>query len=181
MPRWLKYLSIAVAVLLGAFYLHTQQGKLAEARGAAKQALASAEHQKHRADSLEAIGQAHAGRADSVTRELKVANKKANVAIVAAPDTCDQYIAAVANARDLAVETADHWRVAFDAEKQAAAVLRGTLRDVGDASKQLVKQSKPSFLSRLTPDVGLGATAGVDPFTREPAVAVGVTLSWEIL
>ena len=93
-----------------------------------------------------------------------------------------------------AIESRDAWREAFDNEARAAVALRArgdslqsanddlaaVVRNYGNASEKILGASKPSFISRLVPEVGVGAAVGIDPTTLKPSKTVGVTLTWSL-
>ena len=173
MPRWLKYavpLAVLALILFGAYRDYTTQQALSEARGAMWHSQQMAKADSARADSAEA-------RADSAEARAAAHMKAAKVIYVQAPDTCKPYIA----------QATKETKRAYHEEKKAAAELRArgdilqrNVTDLSKTSQQLVAASRPSFWSHLVPQVGVGAAAGIDPITRKPATAVGVTLSWRI-
>ena len=209
--RWkIILIAVAVlATLFGSYHLYTQQQALAEARGAFWHAQVQATADSIRADSAVREAKAHAARADSAEavarravvgahaaeRLLAAVQAKTAVLVAAAPDTCAPYLRAADEARAAAVDVADAWhraytsqltatgelRVANDSLTSANAALKRSVGDLGRTGDHLAHASKPSFWSHLVPEIGVGATAGVDPITHKPAVAVGATASWRVL
>jgi len=211
MARWKLYLAALLLSLLsaGSYYIYHQHEHLAEARGAmwhaqviaqadsarADSAVRAAARAKIHADSAEARAGRAVVRAQAAERLLAATQARAATVAASAPDTCAPYIAAVEQARDAVMDAGSAWHDAYDAQRIAVGHLRArgdslasanaTLtRTVGDlhrTSDDLAHASKPSFFSHLVPKVGIGATAGIDPFTHRPSTAVGVTLSWSVL
>jgi hypothetical protein len=66
---------------------------------------------------------------------------------------------------------------ALDSEKRQHAITAKTLGDLRTSTEALVKATKPSLLSSLLPNVGVGVAAGLD-VTGRPNAVVGVTLSF---
>ena len=139
------------------------------------------------ADSATAIADSAVKRAEA-TAARRVAQAPAVAKIVAAaPDTCAPVIAALEGARDLAVETADAWKQAYDSTAAAAARLKAAgevvvpaVQAQTEVSEHLADASRPGFFARLVPKVGVNATIGVDPLKPEEGVkkVVGVGVSW---
>lgn len=170
MSRYLIAASALVLLIAAAWLGWHQEQALQEARGAAWHSTQLAKADSARADSAEA-------RADSAEARARAHIAKAKVIYIAAPDTCKPFIK----------QAVHEVKSAYHEEKKAAGELRAasgirerSVTDLRSTEKRLIDASKPSFLSHFVPSVGVGATAGIDPFTRKPATAVGVTLSWRL-
>lgn len=181
MIRWQPfgpYLTAAFAILASLYYTHTTDSRLQEAREAARTAVYVMHEAVQAADAAETRAQAAEARADSIQAVRLAAHPKVAAAVAAAPDTCRPVIAALEGERDRAVAEAGEARKALAARREATAALRPAAHNLADAATALVKRSRPSFLSRIAPDVGVGAAAGVSVTDRRPDAVIGVTLSW---
>ena len=188
MLRWIAAALVAI-VLAGSYFSFTQHNDLLAAR-AAVQAAQTRGAAQLRVNELvlkyAAQQEAVADSAEAVVDTVIVRARVADVKLAAAPSVRDSLTAAVAGR--------DAYRSAFHTQMAASAALRSrgdslaranrdltdVVRDYGDASQAILDATKPSFLARLVPDVGVGAAVGIDPFTRKPSTAVGVTLSWSL-
>ena len=67
-------------------------------------------------------------------------------------------------------------------QREAAGLLRAAESRARAAADSLlaVLDDRPRPLSPFIPSVGLGCTAGISALTRQPDVACGLTLSWEV-
>ena len=170
---------LAAGLLGGAifFYQRHVNTELASAR----QAAAIANQQMHAAvrwaDSTEAAGSAHVAQAVKVTAQ-RVARAPATARLIAAsPDVCKEPIAALQkDVADLTVER-DHYRAAYDDEKAAAGQLKTAGISTAQASQQLVRASG-GFWKAITPQIGIGAAAGISAIDRRPDAVIGITLGW---
>lgn len=123
---------------------------------------------------------------------LAAQRARTTIAIAAAPDTCTPYIALLQTDVDSAVAVSQRYRSATDSLTRidvlnSAEIARLT-RSVSDAQQALarlsssatvlVKASRKPFLTRLLPNLGFGATAGVSLATGRPDAVIGLTLSW---
>ena len=104
------------------------------------------------------------------------------VELPAPPPDCEPYTAPrdtlIAELQEQNTEVMD----AFKAEREATTRLRVAEAHARAASDSLlaVLDDRPRPLSPLIPSVGLGCTAGLSALTRQPDVACGLTLSWEV-
>lgn len=186
MLRWIAGL-LAVIVLAGAYFSFTQYTDLADARGALQATQTRAEARLRVNDMVREYAAQQEATADSAEAEAKEADARALRAegrLAAATTTRDSL--------DAALVAKDAYRDAFHSQVVAAGALRargdslqaanddlaGIVRDYGDASQGILDATKPSFLKSLLPDVGFGATVGIDPTTLKPAKAVGVNVHW---
>jgi hypothetical protein len=129
--------------------------------------------------------------AEETTQAADAAEARAARQIAAAraplpvlPDTCAPALVALAQA-DSAYESehqaAQELRAGLDSVVPASVALVGATGRLGVAAGELAKASRPSWLARLKPDVGVGVAVGVNPVTGAPSTTVGVTLAWRIL
>lgn len=158
-----------------------------QTRETARRDVAQAWALTESADSMVRVARqalAEAGAREAMLRQSLAAARK-----MAAPDTCAPFIAA-ANARtdsalvllDDAQAGMDSLFAANDSLTSANGLLQGTVASlladgerVDSAGRRVLAASR---WSRLLPEIGLGATIGVDPVTMAPARAVGLTFSW---
>lgn len=174
MSRWLKYLiplAILVLLIIGFDYTYNQHQALAEARGALWHSQVIAKADSARADSAEA-------RADSAEAQARRHAQSADIVYIASPDSCKPYIA---QATHEVVQAYEHEKQAATELRNASGLREHSVTDLQSTSKALAAKSKTSFFQHLIPKVGVGAAAGIDPFTHKPSTAVGVTLSWSVL
>jgi len=113
----------------------------------------------------------------------KVAAKRASERVIVPTDS---------SALTEAIAMAEDWHEAYEEEvvasgllRQANDSLRAALSTIvpsagrlSDVAVRLVEATRPSFLERVIPKVGVGVAAGINPATMKPAVVVGVTLGW---
>ena len=190
--------AVIVAVILAAIggVFHVRDSRaLAEARGATTVAVSEARLsvQWMNETIVWAQGQKAAANRDiqdaaSAAERAKRLEARGSVLPRVYPDSsCTKALA-------IADSTAASWREAYGHEHAATEALvpalDTTLRSgtalvvaterVDAAATALVKASRPSFFARLKPDIGFGAAAGIDPFTRKPSTTIGVTLSWRL-
>lgn len=199
------YVVAIVAIVAGIVMQRKHDVQMAVAVNAVKQANRDAEGAEYAtaialqiAQKQVAVRQAETARADAAEAEakrLRAARAALQPAvqrvIAAAPDTCKPVIEALTHTLATADSTADALQTAFDAQKRATAALQVAydttrsallnLREktvaVRQASTQLTRAAKGSFLSHFVPTPGIGCAAGVNPQGRPDAVC-GVTLSW---
>ena len=195
----MKYLpAVIVAVVLAAIggVFHVRDSRaLAEARGATTVAVAEARLAVQAMDDAFVYAEGQKWIADtavklavSAAERAKRLEARGSVLPRVYPDSsCTKALA-------IADSTASAWQEAYVHEHAATEVLvpalDTTLRTgaalatattrVNTAATALVKASRPSFFARLKPDIGFGAAAGIDPFTRKPSTTIGVTLSWRL-
>lgn len=177
--RPLPHIVAAVLGLLAFFYVQRlHNAELAGARTVAVQAIAAAQEAFDYADSVEAVAQAHVARVDTIVIRRAAAQPVRDSIVVAAPDTCGPAIAALqADVAD-ADSIAAGYKAAFEEEKIAAARLRASGENVVEAAGDLVNETG-GFWRSITPKVGFGAAAGVDPTEQDFDTVIGITLSWE--
>lgn len=126
-------------------------------------------------------------------RALKTANEQLK-ALGPAPDTCTKWVNGAIGARDLANETAQHWKDAFEEQQKATAKLQqaiDTVKAADDslvpaattavkASETLVKASGFSFgklLGLLRPKINVNAVT-IDATKHIGGPSIG--LGWQI-
>jgi hypothetical protein len=100
----------------------------------------------------------------------------------APPADCEPYTAPRDSVIAEMAERHNDISAAFEAEREAAALLRAAeqrARMAGD-SLLAVLDARPRPLSPLIPSVGLGCTAGLSPLTRQADVVCGLSLNWEV-
>ena len=195
MIQWRPFsLPITIVLAIGSFlwYQHHSAGELEKAR--TEVAVAN-----HQADLAIAVMQTAISYADSaviaadsaVARANAQAAKQARQAprvatiVAQAPDTCKPVIAALQGQLATSQAESESWHDAYDEQKAATGRLQAAAGPLVDASQaqsaagqHLSDASKPSFLGRILPDVGVGAVAGVDPFDHSFHVVVGPSLHW---
>lgn len=139
----------------------------------------------HRADAAEARADA----ADSAATALAGRATRATVVYRtvrdSAPADCAPVIAAADSAISLEHARGDSLATALQSERSALASTKAASDTVvaayerlRTAATTLDKAVQPSWREKLVPKLGIGAAAGIDPFTRRPSTAVGVTLGW---
>lgn len=71
---------------------------------------------------------------------------------------------------------------AFNRARTESTLLRQAEAEARTAADSLssVLDARPTPMSPLIPTVGLGCTAGISALTRQPDVACGLTMSWEV-
>jgi len=177
------WITAVAAILLGAYFEYSHKQQLAAARQETYDAVAAYDAARTQALGYEIVAIEATQRADSI-EAARAAAAPARAAIVkAAPAPCKPAIDALtAENTELKQEVAAR-KDAFTEQKQATAVLAPAADHVADAAKNLADKSGPSFWSKIKPDVGLGATIGVDPEHPTDGVkkVVGVTFSWKVL
>lgn len=185
--------AVAAAGLLLSGLLAYTNHKYAGELSAARQ-----EVQYHVKAAMRAEG--HAARAELAAEEMKAeaaaADQRAQVHATRAKQLAAQLAVTKATTHDSLVnvtEQAQSWKNAYEEQIKATASLthavdttQSALKDVREASTalrgsatKLVAASHRSFWSRLVPDVGVGAAAGINP-QGKPDVVAGVTLSWPL-
>lgn len=175
------WVTAVIAIALGAYFQHTHNQQLAEARAETYVAVEAYQDARQQALAAEVLAADAESRADSIQQARAAAAPRVAAIVKAAPDTCKPVIAALqGQVAQLEAEAQSH-KDAFTEQKQATAVLAPAADHVAAAATNLANKSKASFWSHLKPDVGLGATAGVDPATGRFAKSVGVTVSWKVL
>lgn len=194
--KYWKPFSLPLTIILGVLSFlwvqHRHAGELEQARTE----VAVANHQADQAIDVMQAAISYAQTADSIAdavvarAEAAEARRKAQAPAVAtivaqAPDTCAPVIAALEGARELAIETADAWKQAYDTTLAANARLQAAAGPLVDASKgqteaseHLSDVSRPSFFQRILPKVGVGVTTGIDPIDRSFHVVVGPSAHW---
>lgn len=189
------YVALAVlALILGANTLtsHRASGELKAAHDSLTVALRAGDHSRMVADLLRtraAQAAAHADLAEAAAIELARRARRAEVvyrvAVDSAPAECAPVIEA-ANAV-LAIEQAradslsgalQSVRSSLTDTRAALDSVRGSYERLRTAAVTLDNAVKPSWREKLVPKLGIGGAVGVDPFTRRPATAFGVTLGW---
>jgi hypothetical protein len=203
-------IAVGLTTAVGLFGYQLFGSRLAAARHEAVTAAQELQHQVQSeryawvvANESVKLAAAAKGRADAardtaqhVSLALAVANGHLK-ALGAAPDTCKPWVAAATGARDLANETAQHWKAAYDAQVEAAGHLKtaidtvhaadSTLVPAADsavkATQELVKASKPSFgkmfLHLLRPKINIDAVT-LDPVTKKIEAGPKIGLGWSI-
>jgi hypothetical protein len=197
MIQWRPFsLPITIALAVGSFlwYQHRHAGELEQARTE----VAVANHQADLAidimsraisyaDSVQALADSAEARANLAAAKQRAQAPRVAAIVAAAPDTCQPAIQALQGQLASSQAESESWHDAYDEQKAATARLEaaaGPLVDASqaqtDASQHLSKASKPSFLGRLVPKVGVNATIGVDPLQPEEGIkkVVGVGVSW---
>lgn len=175
------WLTAALAIGMGIFYQHNLTTKLAVERAKTEAAIDAYVDAKREALGLEIVALQANQRADSIEQARAAAAPRVAAIVKAAPDTCKPVIDALQGENKQLQAELNARKDAFTQQKQATAVLAPAADHVAEAAHDLVKASKPSFWSHLKPDVGLGATAGVDPTTGKFGKTVGITVSWKVL
>lgn len=175
------WLTAVLAIALGAYFQHTHNAQLAQARAETTIAV-EAYHAAHtQALGYELVALAAETRADSIEQARAAAAPRVAAIVKAAPDTCKPVIDALQGQVAQLQAEAKGRKDAFSEQKQATAVLAPAADHVAQAATNLVKASKPSFWAHLKPNVGLGATVGVDPASGKFSKTVGVTFGWKVL
>lgn len=139
---------------------------------------ASARAAEARAATADSAATALAHRADRATVVYRTVRESAPTdcaPVIAAADSVislehargDSLTSALQNERKALVDTRD----AFDSVSAAYGRLR-------TAATTLDRAVQPSWREKLVPKFGIGAVAGIDPITRRPATAAGLTLGW---
>lgn len=132
-----------------------------------------------RADSLEAVADSLLGTAiaaDPVIRERIVEVRAEPV-----PEEARPYTEPRDSVIDDLQEQSDRWRVAFEREKQAAALLREgyTRLEAANDSLRSVISDVPTPKPDWIPSFEVGAFGGICT-TGKPCAGVGVGLTWKI-
>lgn len=186
MIQWKPFGPVVTAVLAigaGAYLQYSHNQKLAEARAETYAAVEAYNAARAQALGYEIIAVAADQRADSIEQARATAAPARAAVVKAAPAPCKPAIDALqAENSDLKDELAAR-KDAFTQQKQATAVLAPAADHVADAAKNLADKTKPSFWSKVKPDVSVNATVGIDPQHPERGVqkVVGVGLSWKVL
>jgi hypothetical protein len=187
---------VALVVLSGIIVRHFDGAALADARTQvvlAHDSLAVVQKevvQVHaHADSIRVQGVKLRAAADSALRVATKSEKEAARlrAAVHADTLCKQgdslavqdsiTIASLHTAVDKERRRGDSLQVGLDEALTSLARLNAAAGRLDTASHALMKASKPSFWSRITPKPGLGVTAGINPQSKFDVVA-GVSLGW---
>lgn len=139
----------------------------------------------NRAALAEARADSAAARADSLGRAAGRAQVRYVTLHDAAPADCrpaldaaDSVIAVLAQDTVDLRKTAQEARSARADTKVALDSVRGSYGRLEAAATTLSRASRPSWVARLTPHLGLGIAAGIDPVTRRPSTAAGITFGW---
>jgi hypothetical protein len=177
------WLTAVLAIAMGAYYQHSHNQQLAEARAETYVAVEAYQEARQQALAAEILAATAQSRADSIEQARVVAAPRVAAIVKAAPDTCKPVIAALQGQLAQAESELQARKDAFTEQKQATAILAPAADRVADAATNLANKSKPSFWSKVKPDVGLGATIGLDPEHPTDGVkkVVGVTVSWKVL
>jgi hypothetical protein len=185
MTKLLKYALGAVAVVAAVLVVRSWAGQRdAEWQERVEREVARAEEALAIGDSIRVEAESYESLADS----LATASKQRDTVIVrmveelpAPPVDCEPFTAPRDSVIAEMAERHDDVAAAFEAEREAAALLRAAEARARVSADSLlaVLDDRPRPLSPLIPKVGLGATAGICT-TGQPCVAVGLTLSWEV-
>lgn len=177
MKHWIIFAGITVGLLLYATQHHNDRS-LAAAKAETKVAIAATQHALEIASAQQQAAAWAEHRADSIAKVRAVAAPKRAAVVAAAPDTCKPAIAALeADKASLTAEVAEA-RSALDAQKQAAGALKPAAQNLTQAATKLEKKSGGSFWKDITPKLGFGGAAGIDPIDHSFHPVIGVTLSW---
>lgn len=159
---------VAVVAVLVAGYLGYVNRHYSEALSAAR-AVAAAEIRYSKEVDAKAAHVEIAAK-ETLAKAAKLADEARRLPV---PPECAKQDSLWQGAYAGAVQAADSLQTALAAERAANERLRV-------AAGELVKRSKPSFWARITPRVGVGGAAGIDPATMKFSKTVGVTFSWAI-
>lgn len=181
-----KYGLGAVAVVVAVLVVRSYIGaKDAEWQERVEREMARAEEALAVGDSLRVEAESYEEVADSLAVE---AERRDTVIVTmieelpAPPVDCEPYTAPRDSVIAEMAERHDDITAAFEAEREAAALLRAAESRARAAADSLsaVLGDRPRPMSPLIPSVGLGCTAGVSPLTQRPDVTCGLSLSWEV-
>lgn len=171
---------IVLALILGANTIasHARTGELRAAHDSLVIALRNGDRSRALAAFLSTRAAQAEQRADSLAHAGRVAHVKYVAVRDAAPAECAPLAAAAEEEIALAHEETQEVRSALGDTRAALDSVRASYDRLRSAAVTLDHVAAPSWRERLVPKLGFGAAAGVDPFTRRPAMAVGVTLGW---
>jgi len=184
MIKWRPFspwLTAILAIGMGAYLQYNHNTQLAAARQETYDAVSAYKAAKTEALGYEIVALAATSRADSIEQARAKAAPARAAVVAAAPAPCKPAIDALEAENAQLKEEAAERKDAFAEQKQATAALAPAADHVASAATNLANKSKTSFWSHLKPDVGLGATAGIDPATGKFGKTVGITVSWKVL
>lgn len=176
--------ALAAALAVGGLFVDT---KFREWNERAEHALAFAEEESARADSLHSEADALRERADSIAADASARSPVIRERIrlvrdtVQVPDTCVSFVAQRDSIIDEVVEQADAWEDAYIAEREAHDLTRAAyslLLGVND-SLRVVLEDRPRPRPTFMPSLEVGPFVGFCADGR-PCVGVGVGLTFKV-
>lgn len=181
-----KYALGAVAIVAAVLVVRSWAGQRdAEWQERVEREMVRAEEALAVGDSLRVEARSYEEVADSLAVEAETRDTVIVTMVKelpAPPADCEPYTAPRDSVIVQQEERYDDITAAFEAERQAAALLRAAEAKARMAADSLsgVLSDRPRPLSPLIPSVGLGCTVGISPLTRRADAACGLSLQWEV-
>jgi hypothetical protein len=182
--NWIFGLLI-LALLFVVDVLSNNKGEIRRLRAERDSLQAVVAVSEARADSIEAVADSFAHVADSL-RAIRTRPKPPKPAIPVLPPVCDTLLTLIQGLEfelDAAVTEAEAWRDAYNTQKEATDSLRTALeasQAADSVGTEIIDELKPSLLSKILPQPGVGLFAGPCMTLKGPELCagVGITLGW---
>jgi hypothetical protein len=180
MSRFLVLVGALLLTMLVGSEIAGHRSNVAErtARAALDAALSADDSQKKQVAFLTETAARAKAAADSIRRARPATVVKYVAVRDSAPADCQPVIEAADQLIASGQAESDSLRSALGHTEVALDSVRASLGRLRPAAVALEHASRPSLRERLTPKLGFGAAVGVDPLTRRPATAIGMTLGW---
>lgn len=178
------FLAVALVAIASLFFI--ARGVKSDWDLRASSAVATAEAERVRADSLQSVAYHFQAAADSLARVAtergaRVRERVEVVREVRVPDSCVSFVAPRDSVIDTLFVQVDTWRGAYEAQILSSLALTGAYEVRGTVIDSLVSvlQDRPKPRAAWIPEVRVGLWTGICS-TGSPCLGVGVGLAWRV-